>query len=231
VRSIDWRATARRRSVVVRTWQPERDRRVILMLDTSRTSAGRIGDMPRLDAAMDATLLLAALASRAGDRVDFLAGDRWIRARVAASANRTTLLGELVQAMAPLDPALLEASWTTLASAITDVSRRRSLVVLLTALEPAAIHESLLPTLATLTRHHRVVVASVADPALPAMATARSTTVEAYAAAAAERTLALRDRTAALLGRMGVAVIDAPPDQLPPRLADHYLMLKAQGLL
>ncbi len=231
VRSIDWRATARRRSVVVRTWQPERDRRVILMLDTSRTSAGRIGDMPRLDAAMDATLLLAALASRAGDRVDFLAGDRWIRARVAASANRTTLLGELVQAMAPLDPALLEASWTTLASAITDVSRRRSLVVLLTALEPAAIHESLLPTLATLTRHHRVVVASVADPALPAMAAARSTTVEAYAAAAAERTLALRDRTAALLARMGVAVIDAPPDQLPPRLADHYLMLKAQGLL
>ena len=99
VRSIDWRATARRRSVVVRTWQPERDRRVILMLDTSRTSAGRVGDQPRLDAAMDAALLLAALASRAGDRVDFLAGDRWIRARVAAAANRTTLLGELVQAL------------------------------------------------------------------------------------------------------------------------------------
>ncbi|HMT88567.1 MAG TPA: DUF58 domain-containing protein, partial [Dermatophilaceae bacterium] len=43
VRSIDWRATARRRSVVVRTWQPERDRRVVLVLDTSRTSAGRVG--------------------------------------------------------------------------------------------------------------------------------------------------------------------------------------------
>ena len=41
VRSIDWRATARRQHVVVRTWQPERDRRVILVLDTSRTSAAR----------------------------------------------------------------------------------------------------------------------------------------------------------------------------------------------
>ena len=41
VRSIDWRASARNRNVVVRTWQPERDRRVVLVLDTSRTSAGR----------------------------------------------------------------------------------------------------------------------------------------------------------------------------------------------
>ena len=57
--------------VVVRTWQPERDRRVVLVLDTSRTSAGRVDDVPRLDSAMDAALLLAALAARAGDRVDF----------------------------------------------------------------------------------------------------------------------------------------------------------------
>ncbi|MEI2766778.1 MAG: DUF58 domain-containing protein [Dermatophilaceae bacterium] len=231
VRSIDWRATARRRSVVVRTWQPERDRRVILVLDTSRTSAGRVGDQPRLDAAMDAALLLAALASRAGDRVDFLAGDRWIRARVAAAANRTTLLAELVQAMAPLEPALLEASWPTLASAITDTSRRRSLVVLLTPLEPAAVLESLLPTIATLTHHHRVVLASVSDPGLDEMARTRQSTQDAYDAAAAERTIALRERAAAVLTRLGVDVIDAPPHALPPRLADHYLVLKSQGLL
>src|SRR5690606_7046022 len=43
VRSIDWRATARRADVVVRTWRPERDRRVLIVLDTGRTSAGRVG--------------------------------------------------------------------------------------------------------------------------------------------------------------------------------------------
>ncbi len=230
VRSIDWRATARRQHAVVRTWQPERDRRVILVLDTSRTSAGRVEDMPRLDSEMDAALLLAALASRAGDRVDLIAGDRWVRARVG-SASRTALLAELVQAMSPLEPALLEASWPTLAAAIADTSRRRALVVLLTSLEPATIEESLLPTLATLTTHHRVVVASVSDPALTAMAARRGTTAEAYDAAAAERTLTLRQRTADVLGRLGVTVIDADPEHLPPRLADHYLLLKSQGLL
>ncbi len=230
VRSIDWRASARRQHVVVRTWQPERDRRVILVLDTSRTSAGRVDDTPRLDSAMDAALLLAALASRAGDRVDLIAGDRWVRARVTG-ASRTTLLADLVQAMAPLQPALLEASWPTLAAAIADTSRRRALVVLLTALEPAVIEESLLPTLASLTMHHQVVLASVSDPALSEMVERRGSAAEVYDAAAAERAQALRLRTAAVLGRLGVGVVDASPQELPPRLADHYLTLKSQGLL
>ena len=230
VRSIDWRATARRNAVVVRTWQPERDRRLILVLDTSRTSAGRVGDMPRLDAAMDAALLLAALASRAGDKVDFLAGDRQVRARLSG-ASRKTLLGDLVTAMAPLEPALLEADWSMMAGAISALSRSRSLVVLLTPLEPAAIEESLLPTLATLTRHHRVILASVADPALASMASDVSSTSRVYDAAAAERTVGLRERTAEVLGRLGVHVIDAEPEHLPTALTDHYLLLKSRGLL
>src|SRR5450759_4580624 len=134
--------------------------------------------MPRLDAAMDASLLLAALASRAGDRVDFLAGDRQVRARLSG-ASRTTLLSDLVTVMAPLEPALLEADWSMMAGAIAGLSRHRSLVVLLTPLEPAAIEESLLPTLGALTRHHRVVLASVADPALSAMAERAGTATEA----------------------------------------------------
>ena len=102
VRSIDWRATARRQQVVVRTWRPERDRRVLLVLDTSRTSAARVGDEPRLDAAIDAALLLAALASRAGDRVDLLAVDRRVRARVTGRAGKRPAAA-LVDALAPLE--------------------------------------------------------------------------------------------------------------------------------
>ena len=235
VRSIDWRATARRRDVVVRTWQPERDRHVVLVLDTSRTSAARVLDMPRLDAAMDATLLLAALASRAGDRVEVLMGDRQVHAQVRAD-RRGDLLHRLVTAMAPMEPALVEADWAALAGAVSARARRRALVVLLTPLEPAAIEESLLPVLPALTARHRVVVASVQDPALAA-ATLSGAAPDAaeppdpYATAAAEQTMARRERTAAVLGRLGVDVLDAPPDRLPLALCHHYLALKARGLL
>ena len=54
---------------------------------------------------------------------------------------------------------------------------------------------------------------------------------EVSAAAAAEQTLARRRATADLLETLGVDVIDVPSDALPPALADHYLALKARGLL
>jgi len=223
VRSIDWRATARRRQVVVRTWRPERDRRVLLVLDTSRTAAGRVGDAPRLDAAMDAALLLAALAARAGDRVDLIAVDRRVRAQVFGS-GATTLLSSLVDAMTPLEAELVEADWALAVSAVQSRLSRRALVVLLTPLEAAAVEEGLLPVLAQLTRRHQVVVASVADPLVAELARGRRDADQVYDAAAAER-------AGLLITRLGADVVDATPDQLPPALADRYLALKAAGRL
>ncbi len=230
VRSIDWRASARTRNVVVRTWQPERDRRVVLVLDTSRMSAARVDDVPRLDSAMDAALLLAALAARAGDRVDFVAGDRTIRAQVRAAGHRT-IAATLQDAMADLEPVIAEADWSAIAGAVSTLGRQRALVVLLTPLEPSSVEEGLLPVLPALTQRHRVVLASVKDPALELLATGRTTVDEVYGAAAAEQVLLRRRHTARLLGTLGVDVVDADAERLPPALADHYLQLKANGLL
>ncbi len=229
VRSIDWRATARRQHLVVRTWQPEQHRRIVIVVDTGRTSAGRVGDAPRLDAAMDAALLLTALAGHARDRVQVVAGDRRVHARITG-ADRATLLHDVISTLAPVDPHVVETDWAVLAAEVAR-STHRSLVVLLTPLEPAAIEEGLLPVLPALVAHHRVVVASVADPSLERMRTARDGSEEVWGAVAAERTAALRAGAAEALGRMGVDVLDASPDDLPVRLADHYLALKREGLL
>ena len=230
VRSIDWRATARRRTIVVRTWRPERDRRILLVLDTSRLSAGRVGDTPRLDTAMDAALLLAAVAAKAGDHVGFVAGDQVVRATVARP-SRTDVLARLSEAMSHLDPALVEADWTELGSVIARQGRQQSLLVLLTPLEPAAVAETLLPTLAQLAQRHRIVLASVSDPELDAMASARADAEEVYGAVAAEVTREQRQRTAAALAHLGVTVLDEPPAALPVALVDHYLALKSRGKL
>jgi len=230
VRSIDWRATARRGDVMVRTWRPERDRQILVMLDTGRTSAGRVGGVPRLDAAMDATLLLTALASRAGDRVDMIAFDRRLRARVVG-APRSAVLSAVAQAMAGIEPELVETDAAALSSAALTTARHRCLIVLLTDLNPAAIEEGLLPRLPLLAARHEILVAAVADPALTEMASGRATAADIYDAAAAEQALAMRQRVSSLLQRRGAHVVDAPPDRLPPALADSYLTLKATGRL
>ena len=230
VRSIDWRATARRRDTVVRTWRPERDRRVILLLDTSRTAAARILDEPRLDTGIEAALLLGMLAQGGGDRVDFAAFDRRVRARVD-SAAKANLLNRLAGAMAPLDAELIEADFSLLPGVVASVSSRRSLVVLITSLDAGAVEEGLLPVLPALLAKHVVVVASVRDPALDELRAERSSASAVFRAAAAERALLDRAAVTAQLKSMGAEVVDEPPHELPPKLADMYIRLKASGRL
>lgn len=228
-RSIDWRATARQNKVAVRTWRPERDRHILICLDTGRTSAGRVGDAPRLDSAMDAALLLAALATRA-DRVDLLAHDRRPRAQVQGRPA-ADVLPSFVNAMAPLEPELVETDSRTLVSTILRSAPRRSLVVLLTSLDAAPVEEGLLPLLPRLTQRHTVLLASVADPHVAEMTTSRGGVEEVYEAAAGTQSQSQRRRTADQLTRHGVHVVDATPDTLAPALADAYLALKSSGRL
>jgi uncharacterized protein (DUF58 family) len=232
VRAIDWRASARRAAtgsgsnLQVRQYRPERDRRLVVVLDTGRTSAARVGDAPRLDAALDAGLLLAAVALRAGDRVDLIAADAVPRALL----QRTTL-ASLSNAMAALEPALLEADAGGMVGQVLRVARRRCLVVLFTDLTAATVEEGLLPALAPLLRRHELVVAAVADPRVAELAGGRGSAEAVYAAAAAERSLAERRRLAAVLRRRGVEVVDVAPEHFASAVSDRYLTLKAAGLL
>ena len=210
-----------------------------IVVDTGRTSAGRVGvdptardpgGWPRLDWSLDAALLLAALASRAGDHVDFLAHDRVTRAAVFG-ASRTELLAQLVEAMAPLQPALVESDPPAMVSAIQRRVRRRALVVLLTDLNASALDEGLMRVLPQLSAKHQVILAAVADPRVDELAAGRSDAAQIYDAAAAERSRNDRRAIAARLRRSGVDVVDAPPEDLAPALADRYLAMKATGRL
>jgi uncharacterized protein (DUF58 family) len=229
VRAIDWRASARSGDVVVRTWRPERDRTIVLAIDTGRSSAARLGDEPRLDAALDACLLLAAVAGRAGDRIAVVAADVTVRARLRPSGGRR-LLGELVEVLSPLEPALVETDPQLLASEVRRLVSKRSLVIVFSALDTAA-DTGLLPAVASLATRHELVVASVADPTLRTLIAARADRAEVYTAAAAELAATARAGVTERLSRLGASVVDAPADVFASRVADAYLDLKAAGRL
>jgi uncharacterized protein (DUF58 family) len=230
VRAIDWRATARRGDVVVRTWRPERDRRVLVVVDAGRTAAVRVLDAPRLDASIEAALLLGALASHAGDRVELLAYDRRVRARVAGTGAPRLMAG-LADALATVDAELVETDWSGVVAHVRERLSQRALVVLLTALDPAAVEQGLLGVVGQLTARHQVVLASVADPEVAELRAARDDAAAVFDAAAAERVGLERQAVATRLRQRGVEVLEALPDELAPRLADTYLALKATGRL
>jgi uncharacterized protein (DUF58 family) len=230
VRSIDWRATARHSDVMVRTWRPERDRRVVIVVDTGRTQAARIDNEPRIDTSFESALLLAALATRAGDRVDLIAYDRRLRGRVHG-ASGPELLSRMVDVMAPIEPDLIEMDWTAVPGLVRQVTTQRSLVVLLTAIDAPGISRELMSIVPQLTRNHMVVVGSVTDPDVLGGVLQRTDREEVYRAAAAERALLDVARVTTVLKRFGADVVTGAPADLPPALADRYIALKAAGRL
>ncbi|MTE11955.1 DUF58 domain-containing protein [Nocardia aurantiaca] len=230
VRTIDWRATARANDVLVRTWRPERNRHVVMLLDTGRVSAGRVGDGTRLDSTIEAALLLGGLAASGGDSVDLLAYDRRLRTEVRGVGGKR-LQVKLMHALAGLTPELVDTDYQGVLRATLRRARRRSLVVWFTHLDAATVQEGLRPVLPVLTERHRVLLVSVTDPEVAAAATRRSGLDDLYAAAAAENVIAEHAVARETLRRMGVRVVAASPDQLPEALADEYLELKRTGAL
>jgi uncharacterized protein (DUF58 family) len=222
---------------------------VLCVIDTGRTSAGRIATgaqtstvdstpftdeseasgEPRLDIAIDAALLLASVAAHAGDKVDLLAIDTSTHVNVAA--NSTRHLHRINGALATLEPSLVETDFGRVVAEVLRTERKRALVVIFTTLDPGALGEGLVPVLPSLVSRHTVFVAAVHDPALDALATRHDTADEIHTAAAAERGLAELQRVRAALSRHGVSVVDEPAQTFASVVTDRYLALKAAGRL
>ncbi|HRA76082.1 MAG TPA: DUF58 domain-containing protein [Propionicimonas sp.] len=237
VRSIDWRASARSVRTMVRTWRPERDRQVLLVLDTSRWAAGRIGgdgaspDQLRLDAGIEACLLLGALGEASGDRMSLLVLDRTVRQRLTGSGRKGSVLAGFADSLSLAEPVLAETDWSLAAAEVGRLCRQRSLVVLVTGLDPALFAEGLGTVLPGLAHDHQVVIAHVTDPAEATRREDLGSVPAVYQAAASWR-LALGTRALAeRVRRLGVEVVAADPDRLAPAVCDAYLALKAAGRL
>jgi uncharacterized protein (DUF58 family) len=228
---IDWAATARLGKAVVRTYKAERNQTVVNLLDNGRVMAGRVDEVPRVEHAMDAVMMLTAVATRLGDRAGLVMFDRTVRA-VVPPGHRADQLGRVTEAMYAVEPALAESDYRGAFTETLARFRRRTMLVIYTDLVEQAVGESLLPALPLIVRHHLVVIAAVSDPAVERWAAASpDDATGAYRKASAIAARGERRRTTARLRGLGATVVDAPPGKLAPLLADTYLKVKATGRL
>ena len=231
VRHVDWPATARMGRPIVRTHRAERNQTVVVLLDTGRVMAGLVDGVPRLDHGMDATLALATVAVRSGDRTGLVPFGARVHAVVPPRRDQDQLR-RISTALHALEPELAESAYRDAFVATLSRFRRRSLLVVVTELAAEAVQETLVPALPLVLREHAVVVASVRDPAMHEWShRGGEGPAEAYRAAAATSLAAERQRAATRLRSLGARVVDAPPGELAAGLADAYLELKASGSL
>ncbi|MFN0243559.1 MAG: DUF58 domain-containing protein [Planctomycetota bacterium] len=227
VRSIDWKAFAKRGRPIVRQYQEERGQELFLVIDCGRRMAATTApgegalhpDRPtegwtKLDHALDTALQLAAVALRQEDRVGTLVFDDRVRAYVAPGRGAAQL-ERLRDALFALQPSTHEADLGRALSELALRHRRRALwIVFSDVADPLSVERQRL-ALAGAARRQRILFAGLDDPALRALASGVHATASedertplraAALSLAHEREQALRQ-----LAGVGVRVLDALP--------------------
>jgi uncharacterized protein (DUF58 family) len=244
-RHIDWRATARRGEFVSREFQQEANQNLVLMLDAGRMMGMRFGamtteaggmtsgsaGMTAFDHALNAALLMGQAALRRGDRVGLLAFDQEIRAWVPPKGGARAG-ARLIRGSYDVFPGLAEPDYPLAFRHLTHHVKRRSLVVLFTAVVDE-VQLGLAETLVKgLVGRHLPLCVWLRDPEQEALLDAPATTAEArYHRAAAAELATWRERSLQTLRRRGALVVDCRPDELAPELLARYLEIKARRLL
>lgn len=230
-RHIDWRSTARQRRLVVRRFQIEQHRDVVILLDCGRLMAGAAGDGSKLDRAVDAAVLLSRVALEKGDRCGLgLFDDKvigYLPPVMGAAAHRT-FLESLYNAQSRWRESNFSAMFATLQSRQT----KRALVIVLSDLADPGTSELFRAALASLAKRHLVVFAALRTPLLNEILRAPVTSVGHVAQKAVSvRLMRERERSLHSLSRGGVHILDVEPQKLTIPLINSYIDLRERNLL
>jgi uncharacterized protein (DUF58 family) len=231
-RHIDWKASAKRGHPITREYTIEQSQTVYLLVDAGRSMTQLAGAYSRFEYALSSALVLADVASTAGDRVGAMVFDDQLRALVPAQRGRAALQA-LRAAMVPLQPSLVEPDYSAAFRALAARQRKRALLVLLTDVIDARAARALLAHLMRGASRHLALVVALRNEALlgaarlPESATMRTL----YASAAAEELVAERATALQRMRDAGVVVLDVAPDAMAAAVVNQYLELKARGAL
>jgi uncharacterized protein (DUF58 family) len=180
---------------------------------------------------VSAAIGIASLARRAADRVGVYAFASATLASVPP-ATGPAATAAIVEALADVEPQLVEPDYERAALELRRIYRKRSLIVVFTDLFDPVASSSVLASLALLVRHHLVLVALMNDAALvDALAAEPRDVSSAYRAALATSLAGERERAVAELRALGMLVVDVPARDLRLATLDAYLDVKTRGLL
>lgn len=230
-RAIDWKASARHTRLLARQHKAERDRQIVLAVDTGRLMAEPIAGMARLDHAIHAALVLAYLGVRAGDRVGLYGFDArpgpLVEPRGGMAGFRAALHGT-----AALAYTAAETNFTLGLTTLLTRLHRRSLVVVFTDFVDPLTAELMVENLRRVSLRHVVVFVALRDPLLAALRDEPPrAAIDVGRAVVADVLLRDRDVVVRRLQRHGVLCVDAPPASVGPELIDRYLRVKRRELV
>lgn len=228
-RRINWKATARRGKPISIEYETERSQHIVVLLDVGRMMRSPVGDVAKLDYAINATLLLAYVAAQKGDKIGLLAFADEVQCWVTPQGGKGQF-HRLLEQLYAMESVPVEPNYHHAFRYFAAKLHRRSLVLVFTDLTGSIGGDALMAQMVRLRQGHLPLLVTMRDPTVQTMADQPiEDSATLYQRTVAENLLDERQLAMDQLMHRGVLTLDVPADQLSLAVINRYLELKAQS--
>ena len=228
IRTLNWKATARKNQLMVNSFTDEKSQQVYCLVDKSRVMKMPFNGLSLLDYAINASLVLSNVALLKQDKAGLISFAEDIADFLPAS-GKATQMNHILEILYRQKTRYLESDFEKLYTLIRKRITRRSLVVLFTNFESLTALHRQLPYLRNIARNHLLMVVFFENTeltkrlAVPADNLEEVYTQTITAKFAYEKKLIVRE-----LQYHGIIAILTPPEDLIIHTVNQYLELKAR---
>ncbi|WP_231460486.1 DUF58 domain-containing protein [Pedobacter sp. Leaf132] len=228
IRTINWKATARKNSLMVNTYTDERSQNIYCIIDKSRVMRMPFEGLSLLDYAINATVALSKVAMLKQDKAGIITLSETIGTIVPAE-RKSTQLSHIMQVLYKEKTRYLESNMEALYSTIRSVIKQRSLVVFFTNFESLSALQRQMPYLKRVAKYHLLLVVFFENTELKSLSNKPAKDIEGiYHKTIAEKFIYEKKLMVKELNRCGILSILTPPQKLTISVINQYLALKAQ---
>lgn len=230
-RGIDWKHSARHRTLVAKEMRAERNHQIILALDNGYLMRSEVAGLARIDHAINAALATAWAAGLGGDLVGLYSFDAEPRGFTPPQPARAAFPA-LRRQMADMEYATVESNPTLALAYLNGQLKRRSLIIIFSDFADTTTAELLIENLQVLNKAHVIVFVTLRDPELEERQDRVPDTADEVAEAVVAAEMS-RERQLVLdrLARLGILCLETAPGELTARLISTYLDIKARELI
>lgn len=231
IKTIDWKRSAKRRSLIAKELHAERNHHVIIALDNGYLMREEIAGLPKIDHAITAALATAWAAAIGGDLVGHYSYDVRPRSFGAPEPGRKAF-ARLRSWTSDLEYVGRESNHTLALSDLNARTPKRSLIIIFSDFVDTTSAEILSENIALLSKRHVVVFVTIRDPETESMIIKAPKDLDGMAAlVSASQAVTERRLVFEKLARLGVTVLDARPGEVTSQLVSTYLDIKARELI
>ena len=231
VRTINWKATAKRADLMVNQYQDEKSQPIYSIIDTGRVMKMPFDGLKLLDYAINATLAFSNIALLKNDKAGMLTFSKKVDNLIVAS-NKKTHLNVINETLYAIDTQFTDSDFGLLYASLKRKVNHRSLVILYTNFEHISGLKRQLPYLKAIARKHLLVTVFFENTALEELiAEPVEELQEVYHQTIAEKFVFEKKLMVKELNQHGIHGILTKPEELSVNVINQYLSFKAKGLI